>query len=134
MQADQGPRSIFFMAASSSCAFGLRGRASVAQPVLRRLGSRMAKLAFCRVSVAFRKASSPQADIMADPPLDTKGKVTPVRGRMSTDAEHVQAGLEHHQGGGGAGGDGVEAGPPRPAGPDGEHRQGDDGRPPPARR
>ena len=45
----------------------------------------MAKLAFSLVSVAFKKASSPQADIMADPPLDTKGKVTPVRGRMSTD-------------------------------------------------
>ena len=44
----------------------------------------MAKLAFCRVSVALRKASSPQEAIMAVPPLDTKGKVTPVRGRMST--------------------------------------------------
>ena len=36
------------------------------------------------VSVALRKASSPQEAIMAVPPLDTKGKVTPVRGRMST--------------------------------------------------
>ena len=42
-----------------------------------------AKLAFSRVSVAFRKASSPQAPIMALPPLETKGKVTPVRGRRS---------------------------------------------------
>ena len=45
----------------------------------------MAKLACSRVSVAFKKASNPQADIMADPPLDTKGNVTPVRGRMSTE-------------------------------------------------
>ena len=45
----------------------------------------MAKLALLRVSAAFKKANSPQADSMDDPPLDTKGKVTPVRGRMSTD-------------------------------------------------
>ena len=44
----------------------------------------MAKLALGRVSVAFKKASSPQEEIMDVPPLDTKGKVTPVRGRMST--------------------------------------------------
>jgi hypothetical protein len=45
----------------------------------------VAKLAFSRVSVAFRKASRPQADSMALPPLETKGKVTPVRGRRSTE-------------------------------------------------
>ena len=57
-----------------------------ASSVKRRDGPRrMAKLAFSRVSVAFRKAKSPQADIMAEPPLETKGKVTPVSGRMSTD-------------------------------------------------
>ena len=38
-----------------------------------------------RVSTALRKASSPQADIMAEPPLDTKGKVTPVSGSRSTE-------------------------------------------------
>ena len=45
----------------------------------------MAKLASARVSMAFRYASSPHADSMAEPPLDTKGKVTPVRGRSSTE-------------------------------------------------
>ena len=45
----------------------------------------MAKLAWGRVSVAFKKASRPQEASMDDPPLDTKGKVTPVRGRMSTE-------------------------------------------------
>ena len=44
----------------------------------------VAKLAFSRVSVAFRKASRPHAPIMAEPPLDTKGQVTTVSGRMST--------------------------------------------------
>ena len=68
----------------------------------------MAKLAFCRVSVALRKASSPQEAIMAVPPLDTKGKVTPVRGENVHRAEHVEAGLKHHHGGGGAGGDDVK--------------------------
>ena len=43
----------------------------------------VAKLAFSRVSVAFRKARRPQAPIMALPPLETKGKVTPVRGSRS---------------------------------------------------
>ena len=43
-----------------------------------------AKLAFCRVSAAFTKASSPQEATMLVPPLETKGKVTPVKGRMST--------------------------------------------------
>ena len=43
----------------------------------------MAKLASARVSMAFRYASSPHADSMAEPPLDTKGKVTPVRGSRS---------------------------------------------------
>ena len=50
----------------------------------RRAGSLMAKLALCRVSVAFKKASRPQEASMDDPPLDTKGKVTPVRGSRST--------------------------------------------------
>ena len=45
----------------------------------------MAKLAFSRVSMAFKNASRPQADIMAEPPLETKGKVTPVRGSRSTE-------------------------------------------------
>ena len=46
---------------------------------------RMAKLALLRVSAALRKASRVQADSMDEPPFDTKGKVTPVRGRMSTE-------------------------------------------------
>ncbi len=57
------------------------GRLGQAPLVLRA----MAKLAFSRVSVAFRKASSPHADIMAEPPLETKGNVTPVRGSRSTE-------------------------------------------------
>ena len=40
----------------------------------------MAKLDFSRVSEAFRKASRPQEASMAEPPLETKGRVTPVRG------------------------------------------------------
>ena len=44
----------------------------------------MAKLAFCRVSAALTKASRPQAPIMLVPPLLKNGKVTPVKGRMST--------------------------------------------------
>ena len=42
------------------------------------------KLARSRVSVAFRKAKRPQAAIIAEPPLDTKGSVTPVNGSRST--------------------------------------------------
>ena len=45
----------------------------------------MAKLAFWRVSAAFTKASSPQLEIMLEPPLDTNGNVTPVRGSISTE-------------------------------------------------
>ena len=37
---------------------------------------RTAKLAFCRVSAALMKASSPQAPIMLEPPLDKNGNVT----------------------------------------------------------
>ena len=47
-------------------------------------GSLTAKLAFCRVSQALRKASMAQQAIMLEPPLETKGKVTPVNGRKST--------------------------------------------------
>ena len=43
----------------------------------------MAKLDFARVSAAFRKASRPQEASMAEPPLETKGRVTPVRGSRS---------------------------------------------------
>ena len=50
----------------------------------------MAKLALGRVSVAFRKASSPQEESMDDPPLETKGKVTPVRGRRSTEPKTLR--------------------------------------------
>ena len=50
----------------------------------RRLGRRTANDAFCRVSVAFKKASMPHADSMDEPPLDTNGSVTPVNGRIST--------------------------------------------------
>ena len=50
----------------------------------------MAKLAFCRVSVALRKASSPQEATMAEPPLETKGKVTPVKGSRSTDPKTLR--------------------------------------------
>ena len=49
-----------------------------------RLGSWRVKLALGRVSAALMKAKRPQQEIMLDPPMDTKGKVTPVRGRMST--------------------------------------------------
>ena len=45
----------------------------------------MAKLALLRVSAAFRKAIMPQEESMEEPPLETKGKVTPVRGRISTE-------------------------------------------------
>ena len=68
---------------------------------------------------------------MDEPPLDTKGNVTPVRGRMSTEPSTFRGGLERpgrlvrrrrH---------GVKAGPPRPAaahredgqGYDAQHRQ-----------
>ena len=43
-----------------------------------------AKLAFCRVSAAFTNASKPQAHSILEPPLERKGKFTPVRGRIST--------------------------------------------------
>lgn len=49
------------------------------------MSRRIAKLAFWRVSVAFRKASRPQVAIMLVPPEETNGKVTPVSGRMSTE-------------------------------------------------
>ena len=58
--------------------------ASLSPPNSRLLCSRMAKLAFCRVSAAFKKASSPQALSMLLPPWETKGSVTPVRGSRST--------------------------------------------------
>lgn len=51
----------------------------------------MAKLALGRVSVAFKKASRPQEAIMAEPPLDTKGNVTPVRGSRSTEPSTFSA-------------------------------------------
>src|SRR5699024_71951 len=47
-------------------------------------GSLTATEAFCRVSAALMKASSPQQAIILEPPLDTKGKVTPVSGSRST--------------------------------------------------
>ena len=43
-----------------------------------------ARLACTLVSAAFRNASSAHETIMLVPPLDTKGKVTPVKGRIST--------------------------------------------------
>ena len=49
-----------------------------------RLGSLMVKLALGRVSAALMKASRPQQEIILEPPTDTKGSVTPVRGRIST--------------------------------------------------
>ena len=49
-----------------------------------RLGSFRVKLALGRVSAAFKKARSPQQEIMLEPPTETKGRVTPVRGRIST--------------------------------------------------
>lgn len=45
----------------------------------------MAKLAFCLVSAAFRKESSPHEAIILVPPADTNGKVTPVSGSRSID-------------------------------------------------
>ena len=44
----------------------------------------MANDAFCRVSAALIKASSPHTHTILDPPFDTNGNVTPVSGRMST--------------------------------------------------
>ena len=43
------------------------------------------KLASRRVSVAFTKASSIQHDTREVPPFETKGKVTPVKGRISSE-------------------------------------------------
>ena len=57
----------------------------------------MAKLDFSRVSEAFRKASRPQEASMAEPPLETKGRVTPVRGEQVHGPEDVQGGLHHHE-------------------------------------
>ena len=50
-----------------------------------KLGKRIAKLAFCRVSAAFIKASNPQTEIMPEPPLERNGNVTPVNGTTSSD-------------------------------------------------
>ena len=48
-------------------------------------GRRTARPEFCRLSPALMKASSAQQAIMLEPPQETKGKVTPVRGSRSTE-------------------------------------------------
>ena len=55
------------------------------------MGSRLTtKLASRRVSVALTKASSIQQAISEVPPFDTKGKVTPVNGRMSSEPKMLR--------------------------------------------
>ena len=51
-----------------------------------------------RVSVAFRNASSPQADSMAGAAVGNEGEGHAGEGQKIHGAEHVQAGLKHQQG------------------------------------
>ena len=52
---------------------------------------RTAKLASRRLSADFRKAIIIQQDSSDEPPRDTKGNVTPVKGRMSIDPNTFSA-------------------------------------------